>query len=231
MSTQQRSSRPHPDLAEGWIDVSAPLRTGMVHWPDNPPVRIERMLDISKGDSANVSALSMGSHTGTHMDAPVHFINDGATLDELDLDATMGEARVIAVGEAEAIRVKDLADKNIVAGERIIFKTRNSASAWWSEPFKEDFVYIAHEAAEFLADRGVRTVGVDYLSVGGYKRDGAQTHRALLSAGIWIIEGLHLEKVESGGYDLICLPLLVTGADGAPARALLRPSATSERAT
>ncbi len=231
MSAEQPSGQTQPDLGQGWIDVTAPLRTGMVHWPDNPPVRIERMLDISKGDTANVSALSMGSHTGTHMDAPVHFINDGTTLDELDLDATMGKARVIALNEAEAIRVKDLADQNIVAGERIIFKTRNSTSEWWSESFKEDFVYLAHEAAGFLAERGVRTVGVDYLSVGGYKRDGAETHRALLSAGIWIIEGLRLERVDSGAYDLICLPLLVTGADGAPARALLRRSGTNERAT
>jgi arylformamidase len=224
MTEEGSPGRSHQDLAKGWIDVSVPLQTGIAHWPDNPAVTIERMLDISKGDTANVSVLSMGSHTGTHMDAPVHFLNEGTTLDEMDLEATMGDARVIELDATDAIRLQDVADKNIAAGERIIFKTRNSASAWWSEAFKTDFVYIAHEAAEFLADRGVRTVGVDYLSVGGYKRDGAETHRALLAAGVWIIEGLQLTRIPPGGYELVCLPLLILGADGAPARALLRPS-------
>jgi arylformamidase len=213
---------PH-ELAQGWVDVTAPLHSGMVHWPDNPAVKIERMLDISKGDNANVSELSMGSHTGTHMDAPVHFINDGIALDKMDLAATIGRARVIAIEDSEAIHPEPLVDEDINPGDRIIFKTRNSSTEWWSQPFKEDFVYLTHEAAELLSERGVRTVGVDYLSVGGYKRDGAATHRALLGAGIWIIEGLRLEAIEPGDYELICLPLLITGADGAPSRALLRP--------
>jgi arylformamidase len=210
------------ELGQGWMDVTAPLHSGMVHWPDNPPVKIERMLDIAKGDNANVSELSMGSHTGTHMDAPVHFINDGISLDKMDLAATIGPARVIIVEDDEAIRPEALTDKEIRPGDRILFKTRNSTTDWWSEPFNENFVYLTHEAAQALAEREVRTVGVDYLSVGGYKRDGAQTHRALLEAGIWIIEGLRLGEVEPGNYDLICLPLLIIGADGAPSRALLR---------
>lgn len=215
------------ELGQGWIDVSVPLHTGMVHWPDNPAVSIERMLDISKGDNANVSALSMGSHTGTHMDAPVHFLNDGTSLDKMDLDATIGRARVIGVESHEAIRPEDITDQGIKPGDRIIFKTRNSQEDWWARSFKEDFVYLPHETSELLAERGVRTVGVDYLSVGGYKRDGGDTHRALLGAGIWIIEGLRLAQVKPGEYDLICLPLLITGADGAPARALLRPVTTA----
>jgi arylformamidase len=213
------------DLSKGWTDVTAPLHSGMVHWPDNPPVKIERMLDISKGDNANVSELSMGSHTGTHMDAPVHFINDGISLDKMDLAATIGPARVINVDDEEAIHPDAIKGEEINPGDRILFKTRNSNSEWWSEPFNEKFIYLTHEAAELLAEREVRTVGVDYLSVGGYKRDGAQTHRALLEAGIWIIEGLRLGEIEPGAYDLICLPLLITGADGAPSRALLRPKA------
>ena len=210
-------------LGAGWRDVSVPLHNGMVHWPDNPAVTVERMLDISKGDNANVSRFAMGSHTGTHMDAPVHFFNDGKGLDEMDLSATIGPARVVPIEDEEAIRPEAVRAADVRRGERIIFKTRNSTSAWWTEPFQTDFVYITHEAAELLAGGGVRTVGVDYLSVGGYKRDGAETHRALLAAGIWIIEGLRLHEIEPGEYDLICLPLLVTGADGAPARALLRP--------
>jgi arylformamidase len=212
------------DLARGWKDVTAPLHTGMVHWPDNPPVSIERMLDISKGDNANVSAMSMGSHTGTHMDAPVHFLNDGIGLDRMDLDATIGKARVIKIDDKEAIRPEAIRDESFHPGDRIIFRTRNSEEEWWSQSFKEDFVYLSHEAAQLLVERQVRTVGVDYLSVGGYKRDGAETHRALLGAGVWIIEGLSLHGIEPGDYELICLPLLVTGADGAPARALLRPA-------
>lgn len=213
----------HDQLAAGWVDVTAPLHSGMVHWPDNPAVSIERMLDISKGDNANVSELSMGSHTGTHMDAPIHFINDGPALDRMPLDATIGRARVIGIEDDEAIRPEEIQNKEIGRSERIIFKTRNSKSEWWSDPFNQNFVYLTHEAAELLAERGVRTVGVDYLSVGGYKRDGAETHRVLLGAGIWIIEGLRLQTIEPGDYEMICLPLLITGADGAPSRALLRP--------
>jgi arylformamidase len=212
------------ELARGWKDVTAPLHTGMVHWPDNPPVSIERMLDISKGDNANVSAMSMGSHTGTHMDAPVHFLNDGIGLDRMDLDATIGTARVIKIDDREAIRPDAIRDAVFDPGDRIIFRTRNSDEEWWSQSFKEDFVYLSHEAAQLLVERQVRTVGVDYLSVGGYKRDGAATHKALLGAGVWIIEGLRLQAIEPGDYELICLPLLVIGADGAPARALLRPA-------
>ena len=223
MTEAPASEQMHGDLGQGWRDVSVPLHSGMVHWPDNPPVSIERMLDISKGDNANVSSLSMGSHTGTHMDAPVHFLNDGTSLDRMELEATVGSARVIEIDDQEAILAEAIENEDIQPGDRILFRTRNSLSDWWLQPFKTDFVYLSHEAAELLARRRVRTVGVDYLSVGGYKRDGAQTHRALLEAGIWIIEGLRLNQIEPGDYELICLPLLITGADGAPSRALLRP--------
>jgi arylformamidase len=223
MSEEQGTASSGGEIGGGWRDVSVPLHNGMVHWPDNPPVSIERMLDISKGDNANVSALSMGSHTGTHMDAPVHFLNDGLTLDRMDLGATLGRARVIQIDDEEAIRPEAIQDEEIEPGDRIIFRTRNSFTDWWLEPFKTDFIFLSHEAAELLVERQARTVGVDYLSVGGYKRDGAETHRALLSAGIWIMEGLRLNEIEPGYYELICLPMLISGADGAPARALLRP--------
>jgi arylformamidase len=209
----------------GWIDVSVALRTGMAHWPDNPPVRIERQLDIDRGDSANVSVLSMGSHTGTHMDAPLHFIAGGKGLDEMGLEATIGRARVVEIHDPEAVGVDELRAKDITAGERLLFKTRNSYGAWDRAEFVEDFVYVSADAARFLAARRVRTVGVDYLSVGGFRRDGSETHRALLGAGIWIIEGLDLGDVEEGDYELICLPLRVQRSDGAPARAILRPLA------
>jgi arylformamidase len=210
----------------GWIDISVVLRGGMVHWPDNPPVRIERQLDMDRGDAANVSVISMGSHTGTHMDAPLHFIPAGKGLDEMELTATIGPARVIAIHDESAVRVSELEDKDIRAGDRVLFKTRNSGSAWSSDSFIEDFVYISAEAAGYLASKRVRTVGIDYLSVGGFERDGAETHQALLGAGIWVIEGLDLSSVDPGDYELICLPLKVLRSDGAPARAILRPLTT-----
>jgi arylformamidase len=207
----------------GWIDVSVTLRDGMVHWPDNPPVSITRQLDISKGDAANVSMLSMGSHTGTHMDAPLHFVPEGKGLDEMDLEATMGPARVIEIDDPVAVRAEALENYDIEAGERILFKTRNSDRRWVDQPFDEDFVYVSAGAAAHLAARGVRLVGVDYLSVGGFKSDGVETHTALLEAGIWVIEGLDLSRVPAGEYELICLPLKILRSDGAPARAILSP--------
>jgi arylformamidase len=206
----------------GWVDVSVALHSDMVHWPDNPPVRIERMLDIEHGDAANVSKISMGSHTGTHMDAPLHFVRDGRGLDEMPLDAAMGRARMIEVLDPESIKPSDLRRLEIRGGERILFKTRNSARSWPSRAFLEDFVYVSQEAARYLAAREVLTVGIDYLSVGGFRKDGVETHRALLEAGIWVIEGLDLSEVEPGEYELVCLPVKVERSDGALARAILR---------
>lgn len=210
------------DAKDGWIDVSVPLRSGMVHWPDNPSVSIERMLDMERGDVANVSKISMGSHTGTHMDGLLHFVRGGKGLDEMPLDATIGPARVIEIRDPESVKAEELRPHGIRRGERVLFKTRNSARSWPSEGFIEDFVYVSQGAARYLAACEVRTVGIDYLSVGGFRKDAIETHRALLEAGIWVIEGLDLSGVETGEYELICLPLKIERSDGAPARALLR---------
>jgi arylformamidase len=206
----------------GWIDVSVSLHSGMVHWPDNPPVSIERALNIEYGDTANVSKISMGVHTGTHMDGPLHFVREGKGLDEMPLDATIGRARVIEISDSESIKPNELHSYRLQYGERILFRTQNSARSWSSEDFIEDFVYVSQEAARYLADRGIRTVGVDYLSVGGFRNDGVETHQALLEAGIWVIEGLDLSEVEPGAYELVCLPIKIERSDGAPARAILR---------
>ena len=208
-------------MADEWIDVSVPLHTGMVHWPDNPPVTIERQLDMARGDVCNVSKMSLGVHTGTHMDAPIHFLRDGIGIDQMPLTTAIGRARVIEIGDPVSIKPQELASYNIQRGERILFKTRNSARCWQTNDFVEDFVYIAHEAAQYLASVGVQLVGVDYLSVGGFAVDGPESHQALLGGGIWIIEGLNLSQAEPGVYDLICLPLRIVGGDGAPARAIL----------
>jgi arylformamidase len=180
------------------------------------------MLDMKRGDVANVSKMSLGSHTGSHMDAPVHFVRDGEGMDRMPLGATMGRARVIEIQDPVSIKPDELGPHAIGRGERVLFKTRNSVRRWWEDDFIEDFVYVSQEAARHLADRGVRTVGIDYISVGGFYEDGSETHQALLGADIWIIEGLDLSGVDPGEHELICLPLKVNDGDGAPARALLR---------
>ncbi len=206
----------------GWIDVSVPLKNGMVHWPGDREFVRNHTSSMEAGDQANVSEISGSAHTGTHMDAPVHFIEDGRSIDTIPLDACIGPARVIHIEDPELIRIAELEPHGIAAGERILFRTSNSAFVWKTDEFQKKFVHIPADTAEWLAERRVRTVGVDYLSVGGYESDGAETHRNLLGAGVWIIEGLVLTDVEPGNYDLICLPLRLIGSDGAPARAALR---------
>lgn len=206
-----------------WIDISVTIKAGMVHWPSDPAVSIKRINDMNKGDNNNLSFISMGTHTGTHMDAPIHFIAKGKSIDKMPLDACIGPARVIEIKDRESIKPDELSAYRIRRGERILFKTRNS-KYWRIDAFMKNFVHIFPEAAKYLAAKGVRAVGVDYLSVGGYQKDGALTHRNLLNAGIWIIEGLDLSGVKPGKHELICLPLKILNSDGAPARAIIRKS-------
>lgn len=213
-----------------WIDASVPLATGMVTWPGDPRVRIERALEIRRGAPANVSILSMGAHTGTHVDAPVHFRQGGLGVDRMPLELAVGRARVIAIRDAKAVEVSELRRHDIRRGQRLLFKTSNSAHAWRGKRFAQDFVYLSTEAAHWLAARRVGLVGVDYLSVGGYRAgNGVAVHRALLDAGVWIVEGLDLSRVPPGPCELICLPLRIPGADGAPARAIIRPLGRKEQ--
>jgi len=207
----------------GWIDISIPLKSGMVHWPGDPEVRIERVLAIEHGDKCNVSSIAIGSHTGTHMDPPFHYLPGGTPLDALPFAATIGPARVIEITDPESVKPEELAPHDIAPGERILLKTRNSPNVWRPDAFAEDFVYISLPAAHYLAERQIGLVGVDYLSVGGYRADGDAIHHALLEAGVWIIEGLNLEGVEPVQYQLICLPIKIHESDGAPARAIVRP--------
>ena len=206
-----------------WIDISAPLKSGMVHWPGDPEVKIERVRDAEKGDRNTLSEVCMGVHTGAHIDAPLHFVRGGVGIDQLPLDAAMGRARVIEIEDGESIKVEELQKHDIRHGERILFKTRNSSHVWRKADFVEDFVYISIDAARLLVECRVSLVGVDYLSVGGYKRNGSEVHVTLLGAGIWLIEGLDLSKVGAGEYELVCLPLKIVDGDGAPARAVVKP--------
>ena len=217
------STPPSPSAAPTWIDVSVPVRSGMVHWPDNPPIEVVRVMDMARGDPATVSRLSLGVHTGTHVDAPVHFLVDGAGVDAISLDQLLGEARVVEVTDGPSIGAAQLRPVDPRPGERLLFKTRNSARCWKADRFLADFVYLSTEGAALLAERRVRTVGIDYLSIAGMD-EGVPTHRTLLEQGICIIEGLDLSSLQPGSYELICLPLRLAGADGAPARVLLRAS-------
>lgn len=205
-----------------WVDVSIPLKTGMVHWPDDPPVKIENVLDLDQGDPCSVSKISMSVHTGTHIDAPRHYIRDGHGIDEMPFEATVGVARVIEIHDGESIKKEALIPHHIRQGERILFKSQNSSRCWKSNRFEQDYIYLTKGAARFLADLKVKTIGVDYLSVGGLDQEGTETHLILLNAGIWIIEGLDLSKIEEGKYQLICLPIKMEKGDGAPARAIVK---------
>ncbi|NJL85081.1 MAG: cyclase family protein [Leptolyngbyaceae cyanobacterium SM1_1_3] len=210
-------------LATEWIDISMTIRTGMAHWPDNPPVEITSSQCMAHGDICNVSKLSLGSHTGTHVDALRHFIKDDLGIDAMPLETTVGPARVIAIEDPESIKAVELERHNIKSGERLLFKTCNSKQPQQTEEFKEDFVYIATDGAEYLAQKQVRLVGVDYLSVGQYQGNVVEVHRALLGSGIWAIEGLMLGKVAPGDYELICLPIKIANGDAGLARAIIRP--------
>ncbi|HEX8949452.1 MAG TPA: cyclase family protein [Dissulfurispiraceae bacterium] len=211
---------------EQWIDISVPLKQGMICWPGDPPFRIERDADMDRGDEATVSRISAGVHSGTHVDAPLHFILSGESIEKIPPAATIGPARVIEIHDPESIKVEELEGHRILAGERILFKTRNSA-LWRQGRFQEEFVHITPDSARYLAGREVMTVGVDYLSVSGYRRNEAEVHRILLDGNVRIIEGLDLSDVREGCYDLVCLPLRIEGCEAAPARAVLRPRRAS----
>ena len=209
--------------SNNWIDISLTIQPGMPYWPDNPAVSVEPSQCLAHGDVCNVSKMTIGTHTGTHVDGINHFIKGGIGVDKMPLDAGIGRARVIEIKDPKQIKVEEIEPHNIQEGERILFKTQNSDRALKSDSFVEDFIHISTGAANYLAEKKVRTVGVDYLSVGGYEGNVIEVHHALLGSGIWAIEGLDLSGVEPGEYELICLPIKLKDGDGGLARAILRP--------
>lgn len=206
-----------------WIDATLPIRTNMICWPDDPVAEVSEYKGISKGGSSNVSLLKLGSHTGTHIDAPRHFFDDRITVDTMPTDVMVGLVRIIGIKDLSSVCVQELKRKNICPGQRILFRTQNSKAQWWQKDFCKDFVFLTLAAAEYLVSQRVRLVGIDCLSVGGYGQPGARAvHRALLTRGIWIVEGLDLTRARPGRYDMLCLPLRIYQGDAAPARVLLR---------
>lgn len=197
-------------------DVSVPVRPGMVVYDGDPETLLERVSSLSDGDLVNLSRVSFSAHAGTHVDAPLHFLQDAPAVESLPLEALVGHAHVIdataVAGAIDGVALESLELPDDV--ERVVFKTTNS-ELWSRDEFVEDFVQIAPDAADALAAR-VRLVGVDYLSVGS-----PETHRALLSAGVVVVEGLDLREIAPGAYHLVSLPLKLVGSDGAPARTVL----------
>jgi arylformamidase len=200
------------------LDVSVRIRGGMLHYPGDPEIRMRRVRDIGAGDSANVSELCLGAHTGTHVDAPVHFLEGTEGADALPLASLVGEAEVVdatglpvgPIGEA-ALRGLELPD----GCRRLLLKTRNS-ELWERDEFVDEFLSLDASGARYVVDRGLVLVGIDYLSIGD-----EDAHRVLLSSGVVPVEGLDLRGVAPGSYTLACLPLALVGCDGAPARAVL----------
>jgi arylformamidase len=196
------------------IDVSVPVRPGMVTCPGDPTVSLERVVSIADGGVCNLSRLDFGVHSGTHVDAPIHFVDDAPAAETLPLDVLVGPARVLDLTGAERLDASAFA--GVELSQRVLLKTRNS-ELWARDSFAEDHLALTADGARVLIDGGVRLVGIDYLSIGD-----EAAHEALLGAGVVAVEGLDLREVDPGEYELICAPLKLVGSDGAPARVFLR---------
>ncbi len=196
-----------------FYDVTVPISNAMITWPSDPAVSITGTSLISRGDFCNLSELKIGSHCGTHIDAPSHFLENGRTIDQLALENLIGEATVFEFKNKENIDVSDIKQLRFDNVKRVLFKTVNS-SYWKFSTFKKDFVYLTKDAAQYLVDKGIRLVGVDYLSVEKFESQLAETHHTLLRNDVIILEGLDLSNVERGRYELIALPLKIKDGDG-----------------
>ena len=215
---------------EGWTDVTYPIFENMTGWPGQPATKLEAISCMHCGDAARVSVLSLSVHSGTHMDAPSHFLSEGKDISRSPFEAGLGPVRVAHIDcpgavTPEQLRAYEGRTRPLKAGERLILRTPNSdRGLWLQQPFDEDYRGIGPAAAAYLAKKQLQLIGVDYLSVGPFHTGNPETHRTLLGAEITIIEGVDLRKIEEGDYEMICLPLRVVGSDGSPIRILLRPA-------
>lgn len=212
-------------LAGDWIDATATLDPATTPiYEGDAPMSFQFLKDMRKGDPLTLSAYSLGAHSGTHIDAPMHFIRDGAAVDRVPLDALIGAAVVVDIPDTvQAIDASELRRHPWRGAERVLFRTRSSVRGWMRSPtFQRSFAYVAPDAAQLLADAGVKLIGIDYISAEQFGAPAPLAHRILLGKGIPIIEGLLLEGIQAGNYDLIVLPMKVAGHEGAPARAVMR---------
>lgn len=205
-------------------DISVTISPDMPVWPGQPQVELKRISKISEGDNANVSRLELSVHTGTHLDAPNHFLDQNkTTVEKLDLKTLTGRAYVLHLPDEVDLITRTILENAEIPPRtrRLLICTRNSKQwAQQAKQFDKDFVAIDASGAEYLTERGVRLVGVDYLSVAPFN-EGRPTHEILLGTGVVVVEGLDLSGVSQGRYTLYCLPLKLLGAEGAPARAIL----------
>jgi len=201
-------------------DITVSLSAELPIYPEDPPIVITPWNSISGGDSCNLSQISLSTHSGTHIDAPRHFIDSGASVDAVPLGALLGNALVVEIPGVKEIGRHDLERLRIKGAERVLLKTDNS-KLWKQTGFVKEYVALSVEAARYLVEAGVKLVGIDYLSVESFEGNG-EVHRLLLENGVVILEGVTLADVAPGEYELICLPLKIKGGDGAPVRALLR---------
>jgi arylformamidase len=202
-------------------DVSVPLSPTLAAYPGDPPVQVTPIAQLTAGDAANVSCLTLSTHSGTHLDAPRHFFTAGTPVDALDLGILLGPTRVCMLTTTSHITADDLRPCHLEGVRRVLFKTPNSR-LWATPGFQTNYVALTPSAAVFLVELGVQLVGIDYLSVDAFAQQDFPVHRILLGAGVLILEGLNLHAVLPGEYDLMALPLLLKDGDGAPARVLLR---------
>ena len=212
-------------ISAGWVDVTATLdSTTTPVYEGDAPMSFEFLKDMRKGDGFTLSKLTLGAHSGTHVDAPMHFIRDGGPVDQVSLQSLMGPARVIEIPDSvQSIDAAELNRHEWKDAERVVFRTRSSVRGWMKSPtFHRDFAFVAPDAAQLMADAGIKLVGVDYISAEKFGAPAPLAHRALLGKGIPIVEGLSLESITPGDYDLIVLPMKVGGREGAPARAVMR---------
>ncbi|MBN1230290.1 MAG: cyclase family protein [Anaerolineales bacterium] len=204
-------------------DISLSISPDMVVWPGDPQVELEEVSQISRGDSCNVTSMKISSHTGTHVDAPKHFIDGGNGVDTLSFKSLIGKAYVVEIPDGVDLITKEVVTRAEIPprSRRILFKTRNS-KLWENgeKIFQKDFVSLSTDCAEYLVQKGIAVVGIDYLSIAPYAQ-GTEIHQILLKNNIVIIEGLNLSKVKEGRYTLYCFPLKIEGCDGSPARVAL----------
>ena len=204
-----------------WIDVTMPLSAALPGYPDDPGFEMTALQSIAEGAPYTSSRIALGTHTGTHVDAPAHFLAGGATVEQLPVDILMGKCRVVEVSDRERIDRAQLEDLDLRDDIRILLKTRMSGQLRNPE-FQRDYVFLTPDAATYLVQAGLKLVGVDYLSIEEFGSRDFPAHRTLLGAGVVVVEGLDLSLVEPGDYDLACLPLPLAGGDGAPARVVLK---------
>jgi arylformamidase len=204
------------------VDVSVVLAPGLATYPGNPEFEVQPVKRIAEGASSNVSRLVLGTHTGTHVDAPRHVFDDRAGVDALPLEMLIGPARVIDLPHRGGIGEAQFAAAGLRGDLRVLLRTPNSALWNDGSGFHQDYTYVTEDGAKYLLAQGVKVVGVDYLSVEQFKKAGAPAHHVLLGNNVLVIEGLDLSDVEPGVYEMYCLPLRIGGADGAPARVVLK---------